>query len=97
MRDCLDRSRRCFAFWANECAALSGQARIADADGNRILNCGLDCFRMQDLRTEVSKLGGFAVRQSIDCLRVRNYSRIGSQYTRDVSPDLYLIDIEGRA
>ena len=94
MRDRFDSSRRRFAFWSNERAALLRHARIADADGNRILNRGLNSFRMQNFRAEVSKLGGFAVRQTIDCLRMRNYSRIGSQHAGHVSPDLYLIDVE---
>src|SRR5678816_17478 len=94
MRDRFDRSRRSFALWTNKRASLLRHARIADAHRYGILNRRLNCFRMQDFRAEVSKLRGFAVRQTIDCLRLWNYTWIGCQHARNVGPDLYLVNFE---
>ena len=52
---------------------------------------------MQDFRAEISKLGGFAVRQSLDRLRFGNHSWIGGQHSGNVGPDLYLTRAERRA
>src|SRR5829696_5013993 len=69
--DCLEGPLRCFS-WANECATLFGHSRVADAHRNAAFNRRLNCFGMKNFRAEVSKLGGFTIRQAFHRLRLRN-------------------------
>src|SRR5215216_6176597 len=77
MRNRFECPRRRLCLWTDKRASLLRRAGIADAHRNRALDRGLNCFWMQDLRSEVSKLGGFAIRQTLYSLRFGNDSRIG--------------------
>src|SRR5215217_7950474 len=83
--------------WTDECATLLGYSRIADAHRNAVFNRRLNCLGMKNFRAEVSKLGGFTIRQVFHCLRFRNHSRIRSQNARYVRPDLYLTHVQRRS
>src|SRR5690349_16737178 len=97
MRDRFDCPRRRLCLWTNKRPRLWRRARIADAHRNRALDGGLNCFWMQDLRSEVSKLGSFAVRQALYRLRFGNDSGIGGEDSSDVGPNLNFTRAERRA
>src|SRR5262245_40429822 len=66
VRDRLHCAWRRFCFWSNERATLFRRARVTDPHRDTTLDRRLNGLRMQHLCTEVSKLRGFTIRQSLD-------------------------------
>src|SRR5688572_32125332 len=90
VRDRFNRAWRGLGLWTNKRSAFSRRARVADPHRNAVLDCGLNRLRVQNLRAEVRKLRGLAVRQSFYCLRIGNDTWIGSQDAGHVGPNLNL-------
>ena len=75
-------------------ADLCRLERVADADRNRVIDRRLDRFWMQDLGSEIGKLGGFFIRKNRDRPRVAADSRVAGHHAGHVGPDLQLARIE---